>query len=73
MGKMYEALSRTRRQGQSENSQMSAPEATVQHWRFWPSQKVFNARFALGVCLGLAICNMFVLLFLFRIFVLNSP
>jgi hypothetical protein len=74
MGKMHEAFSKTGGQRQSENSQASAPEATVQHWHSWPSQKVFNARFALGVCLGLAVCNLFVLLLLlFRTFVLKGP
>ena len=73
MGKRYEALLKNGRQRQSENNQASILTAMLQHWRPWLSHKIFSTRFALGVCLGLAVCNMFVLLLLFLIFVLNSP
>lgn len=64
MGKMYKALLKARRQ--SENNQASISATTAQDWRSWPSQKV------LGVCLGLAVCNVFILMLLFAIFVLNN-
>jgi len=71
MGKRYEALLKNGRQRQSENNQPSILTATSQRWDSWPSQKIFTERFLLDVCLGLAVCNMFVLLLLF--FVLNTP
>ena len=61
MGKGYEALLKNDLQRQSENSQVSG--LTALQWRgSLLGQKVFSERFLLGVCLGLALCNMFVLL-----------
>jgi len=73
MGKVYEALFKAERQMQLEISQASIPAVMVQHWRSWPSHKIFSTRFALGVCLGLALCNMFILMLLFGILVLDNP
>lgn len=67
MGKIHEALLKSVRQGQAKNSQASVPSAVVQHWRFWQSQKVLSERFLLGVCLGLSVCNMSIVLVLFGV------
>ncbi len=61
MGKVYEALLKNDLQWQSENSQVSGLTALQRHGSLL-GQKVFSERVLLGVCLGLALCNTFVLL-----------
>jgi len=61
MGKVYEALLKNDLQRQSENSQVSGLTALKLRDSLL-GQKVFSERFLLGVCLGLALCNTFVLL-----------
>jgi hypothetical protein len=65
MGKVYEALLKNELQRQSENNQVSRLTAILQRRRSLPGQKIFSERFLLGMCLGLALCNMFVLLLQF--------
>jgi hypothetical protein len=62
MGKVYEALLKNELQRQSENNQVSGLTAILQRCRSLPGQKIFSERSLLCACLGLALCNMFVLL-----------
>lgn len=70
MGKVYEALLKNDFQWQLGNSQVSSFKR-LQPCRFLLGQKIFTERFLLGVCLGLALCNTFVLLL--HLFVLTTP
>ena len=71
VGKRYEALLKNGKQGQAENKQPSILTTTGQRWGASPSQKIFTELFILSLCLGLPICNTFLLLLLFS--VMNTP
>lgn len=62
MGKVHAALLKNERQRGSENNQFPKLTAILQQRRCLGTQNIFSELFFWGLCLGLALCNMIVLL-----------